>query len=130
MKLCLIVNKGEKALSFDIEDDAISIGRSKENDIQIQDKYVSRNHLMLWKKGNRFLLKNLGDRNGTIVNGHRLPSGATFEVQEGNTIEIGKSVFCFGEGSTGDMFAFLASVCSPEQGASGATTTIIRDTIS
>ena len=47
MKLCLIMNKGEKALSYDIEDEAISVGRSKTNDIRIFDKHVSRNHLVV-----------------------------------------------------------------------------------
>jgi len=41
------VDKGEKALSFDIKGDAISVGRFSANDIQIHDKYVSRNHLVV-----------------------------------------------------------------------------------
>jgi pSer/pThr/pTyr-binding forkhead associated (FHA) protein len=120
------VNEGKEALSYDIKGDAISIGRSKENDIQIQDKYISRNHLRLGKKDNRFFLKNLADTNGTIVDGNRVPSGATIEVQERNIIEIGKSAFCLGEGSTEDMFAFLESMCLSEQDESGETTTLFK----
>ena len=131
MKLCLIVNKGKEAFSYDIKRDTISIGRSKENDIQIQDKYISRNHLRLGKKGNSFLLQNLADTNATIVDCHLVPSGATIEVQEGKIIEIGKSLFCLGEGNTEDMFAFLMSMCSSEQDVSGETTTLfkVKDTI-
>jgi len=130
MKLCLIVNKGEKALSFDIEGEAVSIGRSKENDIRIQDKYVSRKHLVLWKNGNRVLLKNLANRNGTKVDGHRIPSGATVEVKEGAAVKIGMSVFCFGGGNTGDMFSFLDSLDFCKESASGETTTLFKDTLS
>jgi pSer/pThr/pTyr-binding forkhead associated (FHA) protein len=129
MKLCLIVNKGKEALSFDIKGEAVSIGRSKENDIHIQDKYVSRKHLVLWKKGNRVLLKNLANRNGTKVDGHQVPSGATVEVKEGDTVKIGMSVFCFGRGNAGDMFAFLNSLDFCKKSASGETTTLYEDTL-
>ena len=129
MKLCLIINKGEKAFSYDIKGDAISIGRSNENDIQIHDKYVSRNHLMIWKKGNRFFLKNLGNRNGTKVDSHKVPSGATVEVKKGDAIVIGMSVFCIGEGSSGDMFAFLESLDFCKEGSSDTNTVLLEDTI-
>jgi pSer/pThr/pTyr-binding forkhead associated (FHA) protein len=129
MKLCLIVNKGEKAMSFDIKGDAVSIGRSDENDIQIHDKYVSRHHLIVWKKGSRFFLKNLGSRNGTKVGGNRVPSGGTVEVKRGDAIAVGLSVFCIGEGSTGDMFAFLQSYDFGEDGSTNTSTVLLEDTI-
>jgi len=129
MKLCLIVNKGEKAMSFDIKGDAVSIGRSDENDIQIHDKYVSRHHLIVWKKGRRFFLKNLGNRNGTKVDGNRVPSGATVEVKRGDAIAVGLSVFCIGEGSTGDMFAFLQSYDFCGEGSANTSTVLLEDTI-
>ena len=122
MKLCLIMNKGEEALSFDIEGDAVSVGRSSTNDIQIRDRHVSRNHLVVWKKGNGHFLKDLGSGNGTFVNGHRVPNGATVEVKEGYAIVIGMSVFCLGEGSSGEMFAFLDSIGPCKQGESGKST--------
>ena len=128
MRLCLIMNKGENALSFDIDGAAISVGRSSANDIQIHDKHVSRNHLMVWKKGNRYLLKDLGSGNGTFVNGHPVPYGATVEVKEGWAIVIGMSVFCLGEGSSGDMFAFLESIGSCKQGGRDTSTVILKDT--
>ena len=73
------MDKGEKALSSDIKGDAISVGRFSANDIQIHDKHVSRNHLVVWKKGNRLLLKDLGSGNGTFVSGHPVFYGATVE---------------------------------------------------
>ena len=129
MKLCLIMNKGEKALCFDIKGDAISIGRSDDNDIQIHDKYVSRHHLMVWKKGRRLFLKNLGNKNGTKVDGNQVPSGATVEVKKGDAIAIGLSVFCIGEGSSGDMFAFLQSYDFCEESSVNTSTVLLEDTI-
>ena len=129
MKLCLIENKGEKAWSFDIKGEAISIGRSNENHIQVHDRYVSHRHLIVWKRENKFFLKNLGNRNGTKVNGFRIPSGATVKVRRGDTIEIGLSVLCIGEGSSGDMFAFLESLDFNNQGACDTSTAVLEDTI-
>ena len=129
MKLCLIENKGEKAWSFDIKGEAISIGRSSDNHIQVHDRYVSHRHLILWKKENRFFLKNLGNRNGTAVNGFQIPSSATVEVKRGDTIEIGFSILCIGEGSSGDMFAFLESLDAYKQGANDTSTAVLEDTV-
>ena len=129
MKLYLIVDKGEKTLSFDIEGDAVSIGRSNRNDIQVHDRYVSHRHLIVWKKENEFFLKNLGNRNGTRVNGFNIPSRATVEVRRGDTIEIGLSILCIGEGSSGDMFAFLESFDTNKQGANDTSTAVLEDTV-
>ena len=129
MKLCIILNKGENTFSYDIEGEAISVGRSSANDIQIHDKHVSRDHLVVWKKGNRYLLKDLGSGNGTFVNGYRVPYGATVEVKEGYAIVIGMSAFCLGEGSSGDMFAFLDSIGPIKQGSNGASTVLLEDTV-
>jgi pSer/pThr/pTyr-binding forkhead associated (FHA) protein len=129
MKLCLIENRGEKAWSFDIIGEAISIGRASENDIQVRDRYVSHRHLILWKRESRFFLKNLGNRNGTRVNGLRIRSGATVEVKRGDTIEIGLSILCIGEGSSGDMFTFLESHDLYNQGANDTSTAVLEDTI-
>ena len=129
MKLCLIENKGEKAWSFDIIGDAITIGRSSENDIQVCDRYVSHRHLILWKREDKFYLKNLGNRNGTSVNGFKIPSGATVEVKKGDTIEIGMSILCLGEGSSGDMFAFLKSLDFNNQEGWDTSTEVLEDTV-
>ena len=127
MKLCLVMNKAKDALSFDVEGDAISVGRSGANDVQIHDKHVSRNHLVVWKKGNKYLLKDLGSGNGTFVNGHQVPYGATIEVKEGDAIVIGVSVVCLGEGSSGKMFAVLDSIASCKQGGIDTSTVLFDD---
>jgi len=129
MKLSIILNKEENAFSYDIEGDAISVGSSSANDIAIHDKSVSHNHLIVWKKGNKYFLKDLGSRKGTFVNGYRLPYGTTVEVKEGYAIVIGMSVFCLGEGSSGEMFAFLHSIGPCERGATGASTVLSKNTL-
>jgi pSer/pThr/pTyr-binding forkhead associated (FHA) protein len=121
------MNKGEAAFSYDIDSSAVSVGRSVENDIQIHDNHVSRNHLVVKRVGRRYLVKDLGSGNGTLVNGHRIPSGATVEVKEGDAIVIGMSVFCLGEGSSGDLFALLDLIDPAKQRGRDTTTVIVED---
>ena len=130
MKLYLIAKNREKVWSFDIKGDAVSIGRSNENDIQVQDRYVSRRHLMVWKRANRFFLKNLGNKNGTTVNGFRIAPCAIVQVKRGDTIEIGTSVLRIGEKNPQDMSAFLeSSLDSYKQGSGDTATVVLEDTI-
>jgi len=126
MKLRLVMNEGEDAFTYDVEGTVISVGRSNANDIQIHDRRVSRNHLVLRPEGTRYYLKDLGSGNGTYVNGYRIPSGSTVEVKEGFVVTIGRSVFCIGEGSSGDLFAFLDSF-NPSKRRGNDTTTVIAD---
>ena len=75
------------------------------------------------------MLKDLASGNGTLVNGHRVPSGATVEVKEGEAITIGMSVFCLGEGSSGDLFAFLDLVDHCKPGGRDTTAVILEDSV-
>lgn len=127
MKICLVMNKGKKTLSFDIEGAAISIGRSPDNDIQIRDSYISRNHFVLWKSGRRYLLKDLGSGNGTFVNGHRISPGVTFEVKSGHAIVAGMSMICLGAEESGGVYAFLESVGSCNQGGTDTSTIVLEE---
>ena len=129
MKLYLIAKNREKVWSYDIKGETVSIGRSNENDIQVQDRSVSRRQLMLWKKENRFFLKNLGNKNDTTVNGLRIHPCATVQVKSGDTIEIGMSVLYIGEMSSQDMYAFLESLDSYQQGSGDTATVLLEDTI-
>jgi predicted component of type VI protein secretion system len=127
MRICIVLNKGEKTLSFDIEGAAISIGRSADNDIQIRDDYVSRNHLVLWQSRKKYFVKDLGSGNGTFVNGHRVPLGVTVEVKSGYSIVMGMSMICLGAKESGGVYAFLESVGACNRGATDTSTAVYDD---
>ena len=44
MKFNIVVNDGNGISTFDLDNASVSIGRSSDNDIQLNDKHVSRNH--------------------------------------------------------------------------------------
>ena len=127
MKICIVINRGEKTLSYDIDGAEISIGRSPDNDIQIRNEYVSRNHLVIWQKGKKYFLKDLGSRNGTFINGHRVRLGVTVEVISGMAIVVGMSMIFLGVKESGSVYAFLESVDSYNQGGPDTPTLVLKD---
>ena len=108
-KLC-IMSKGNEPRFFELNDEITFIGRSAANDIRINDNFVSREHLMLRKLGNRILARDLGTKNGTFVNGNPLRPGAEVEVREGVSIVIGMSVICLGEKGSDKVLALISSM--------------------
>ena len=52
----------------------MTIGRSTDCDIVIDNKLVSRRHSVIQKIRDVFFLKDEGSTNGTFLNGHRIPS--------------------------------------------------------
>jgi hypothetical protein len=57
----------------DINRGRVTIGRVAENDVQLCDEKVSRHHAVIEvEDGQRVVLRDLGSRKGTFVDGHRL----------------------------------------------------------
>ena len=81
-----------------------AIGRAPESDIRLMDEHSSRQHCVVQWLDNRWVLTDLGSRNGTLVNGERVRKQA---LQEGDVIVVGNSwlVFTSGDahGSTGTV---------------------------
>lgn len=107
MKFEIVVNNGSKISSFNVENASVSIGRSSDNDIQLDDKYISRSHLMLWGEDGRIFAKDLGSENGTYVNGRQITSGKVVELRKGHSILVGKSLISLVKGKSKDVFVFL-----------------------
>ena len=73
---------------------SISIGWGQDNDIVIQDGYVSHNHAVIELLNNLYVIQDLGSVNRTYVNGQEI-SGRQY-LQTGDTISIGTVTFQFG----------------------------------
>ncbi len=66
--------------------DEISIGRSSENDIVLNDFSVSRKHAVLMRHGETWTLKDNDSTNGVRLNGKHVPEG---EVKDGDEVAVG-----------------------------------------
>jgi FHA domain/Domain of unknown function (DUF1707) len=73
----------------------VTLGRSRNCDCVLAEPSVSRRHAELRRDAGRWLLRDLGSRNGTRVNGARL-LGET-EVAPGDRVSFGDARFRLGE---------------------------------
>ena len=106
-----ILNGPNWGESFELFDGATFIGRSSENDIRIEDKTVSRQHLMVVNRGNKFFITDLNSQNGTFYYGNYLTPGVEREVKkDGEPIAIGMSLICLGKECIEQMMPVLDSV--------------------
>src|SRR5690606_16526293 len=66
-----------------------TIGRAPTNRIVVRDEICSRNHCEIYQDGSRWKLRDLGSRNGTLVNGVRVRG--EWDLEDGQLIQIGSS---------------------------------------
>jgi hypothetical protein len=71
----------------------LSIGRSADADVRIDDRYASGLHARVYARDGRFVVEDLGSTNGTLLNEAELRGEA--ELEEGDTIRIGDTEFRF-----------------------------------
>ena len=98
-----MVNGPDKDRVLKLEDDTIYVGRSDENQVQIKDTSVSRRHLQITKKGDAYVIEDLGSMNGTFINDKPVSLGKTYTVKEGVPIGVGKIFFSLGRKCSGDI---------------------------
>lgn len=71
----------------------ITIGRSSEADIQVDDTGVSRRHTGIVRRGDTVFARDLGSTNGTFVNGSRISSDT--ELLDGSVVSLGHTRITF-----------------------------------
>jgi pSer/pThr/pTyr-binding forkhead associated (FHA) protein len=105
-----IMNGPDKGRSFEVDEEAIFIGRAPDNEIHINDKSVSRKHLKIVKRAEKYYVTDLGSRNGTFIDGMRISGGKEYEVKEGMPIAAGKTFLSVGKAYPDDVLAVLDSI--------------------
>jgi hypothetical protein len=102
-----ILNGPDRGESYELEMDSVHVGRSPDNDLQLNDILVSRRHLKISRKKKKYYVQDLKSTNGTFVGGEQIRSGIEYEVGEGLPIAIGISLICLGEKCSEKVLAFL-----------------------
>jgi len=77
---------GEERIPIDA--DEVSIGKDEENQVVVDDRFVSSFHARIARTGRGFWLRDLGSTNGTFVNGARVREG---EVEPGAVVRVGET---------------------------------------
>ncbi|MGH2514172.1 MAG: FHA domain-containing protein, partial [Ktedonobacterales bacterium] len=90
----IVVRQGkEPGRIFEVRKDRLTIGRSRESDIFLEDLAVSRLHTTVARDNSgRYLLRDENSANGTYVNGQRISEHV---LDEGDEIQVGQTVLAF-----------------------------------
>lgn len=87
-EVMLVVRQGpEIGTRFALTGDEVFVGRVPDNDIQLDDVTVSRQHAVLVRQGSAWLVRDLGSLNGTYVNNQRVDESP---VRHGDDVQIGR----------------------------------------
>jgi len=74
-----------------------SLGRHPSNTIQLLDKIVSKEHCIVERRGQAYVLRDLGSLNGTYVNGERV--NGERELRHGDDLALGGTRGRYDDGS-------------------------------
>jgi Nif-specific regulatory protein len=81
-----------QGITFCLSEGDVSIGRDSANDLWNADHRLSRRHCLLSLQGENFIVRDLGSKNGTFVNGVPVMEQP---LRHGDHITVGDSVLLF-----------------------------------
>ncbi len=91
-RLFVYPKKGE-FFQYTLKNEKISLGRSGDNDIPIQDPFSSGLHAFIYPKDSRYMIRDNNSKNGTFLNGKRIQRES--ELNKGDEILIGSTRIVF-----------------------------------
>jgi hypothetical protein len=74
----------------------LSIGRSSDADVQIEDRYASGLHARIYSRRGHYYLEDMNSTNGTLLNDAELAGEA--ELVPGDVVRIGDTEFVYSDG--------------------------------
>ncbi|MDJ0918043.1 MAG: FHA domain-containing protein [Woeseiaceae bacterium] len=83
-------SKLDKQVCYPLIGNSITVGRSHLSDIQIDSKYISRNHVRILIDGATAIVEDAGSTNGFRINGRRV---SRHKLADGDALLLGKSTF-------------------------------------
>lgn len=93
----MIISEHGREWVFKIENFPVTLGRGANNTIVLADPKSSRQHCIIEKSEQGVVVRDLGSRNGTTVNGQKVEVSP---LKEGDIIGIGDTLIFFGEKSS------------------------------
>lgn len=72
-----------------LDDQPVTMGRSSDIEVSLEDDYASGHHARLFPQGSRWFLEDLGSTNGTFVGEQRLTRATPIEV--GQNFRVGRT---------------------------------------
>jgi sigma-B regulation protein RsbU (phosphoserine phosphatase) len=88
---------GKRVLA--LEKERVTIGRARENDLFLPDRWLSRHHAEIRMGDGGYHVFDLGSKNGTLVN--RVPVRESQRLRSGDIITLGEHSITFSDGEDG-----------------------------
>jgi len=85
--LAIRAGGGRAGEIFPLDGEKMTIGRSPDAEVFLDDVTVSRNHALLVRRRDGLYVDDLGSLNGTYVNRHRIES---HKLSSGDELQVGK----------------------------------------
>src|SRR6478672_9322232 len=112
----LVVVYGPQAGSTIFLDEMpVTIGRHPSSQINLPDPYVSRQHCILTRSDNEYMIMDLNSSNGTYVSGKRVKESS---LGDGCPIQVGQTLFTFWSNKCDELNNTSEGVSSEFFGAS------------
>jgi hypothetical protein len=67
-----ITEGAHQGMEVPLEQDAILLGRGADCDLPLLDNYASRHHCWIERRDDEWWIRDLGSKNGTLINSHRV----------------------------------------------------------
>ena len=84
----LVVYEGElEGARWIVDQDSVTIGRGSDCEIVLPERQVSRHHLRIERDDRGYVLRDLGSKNGTSVNGKEV-SSKPVRLSDGDEIQV------------------------------------------
>lgn len=87
--LLTIIDGSQAGAVMRLDDQPVTMGRSSDIEVSLQDDYASGHHARLFPQGSRWFLEDLGSTNGTFVGDQRLTRATPIEV--GQNFRVGRT---------------------------------------
>ena len=84
--MLMLSQDGQPQRTWTLTQDVTTIGRWEDNDVTIQDRWISRHHAEIQRHGSSYTLRDLDSKNGLYVNGKQIAEPVA--LQDGDQIQI------------------------------------------
>ena len=88
----LVITGPEQGVRYPIAVDSFAIGRDPRNQLSMADRSVSREHCVIVRQGDDFLIRDAGSFHGTLVNDIRVNERV---LENGDYIKLGRILLQF-----------------------------------
>ncbi|MCA9120964.1 MAG: FHA domain-containing protein [Planctomycetaceae bacterium] len=123
MASLFVIQGSDQGRRYDLDDDAVSLGRDNDNSIQLHDSEVSRHHAEVRIDVEGYLLVDLNSSNGSFVNGSQITE---HQLENGDRVQLGRTLMIFTGGDGSSSLSLADEVDIVGQSASAAGSRIIH----